>query len=214
MKLFVYPFAPNALRVQILAAEKAIALDVVDASMDRAGYGAINPFGQVPSLVLDDGRVITESLTIAHHLDAVSGAPLLFGDDADAAIEIAMWERRGEMLLFNPAIEYGHHVHPMFAAFMAQFPEFARSLRPRIATAAGHFADRLARTPFLAGDHFSAADITAGLGLLLADGYGMVRAADWPPLQTWMDALMARPAWAGARPFQMWFQAMPAPRFD
>lgn len=211
MRLYVSPFAPNALKVQILAAERGLTLETVDISADRAGFRAINPLGQVPALVLDDGRVITESRVIAGHLDDIAGVPRLFGDTPDARLTIAMWERRAEMTLLDPAIEYGHHILPMFAAFMPQFPDFAATLLPRLQAATALFETQLARQPFVAGADLTAADITAGLGFVFAAGYGMVDAAAFPALVRWRDALLARESFATVGMMLQWFAALPRP---
>ena len=207
MRLFVSPFAPNALRVQIIAQEKAIPLEIVNITADRQGYLAINPLGQVPALERDDGSILAESLTIAQYLDRVSGAPFLFGDDAEERLSVAMWERRAEMQLFNPGIEYGHHVHPMFGAFMTQFPEFAASLRPKAKRAAAVFAGRLDRTHYLAGERFTAADVTACLGYLFLRGYGAFEGETWPELERWSDQILARDSMAPVRQLIAWFEA-------
>ena len=61
--------APNPRRVRIFAAEKGIALDVREVSIIKReqkapAYLALNARGQTPSLQLDDGTVITESVAI------------------------------------------------------------------------------------------------------------------------------------------------------
>src|SRR3982751_4048562 len=101
MRLYVTPFAPNALRVQIFMLEKAVTVEVIDVSATQGGeYLELNPLGQVPALELDSGEVITESLTICEYVDAVSGPPRLFGSTPEERARIGMWERRAEMGLF------------------------------------------------------------------------------------------------------------------
>ena len=68
--------APNPRRVLIFAAEKGIALDIREVSIVKReqtspDYMAINPRGQTPSLQLDDGTVITESVAICRYLEAL-----------------------------------------------------------------------------------------------------------------------------------------------
>ncbi len=154
MRLFVSLFAPNVMRVQVTANEKSLSLETVDASADRSGYLSTNPLGQVPALELPDGTILTESLTICQYLDSISAPPFLFGDDAKERLTIAMWERRAEMQLFNVGVDYGHHVHPMFANFFAQFPEYAATLVPKVNRAAKVFSDQLEKMPYLTGDRF------------------------------------------------------------
>ena len=206
MRLFVSPFAPNAMRVQIVAREKSIDLDMIDVSANRADFLALNPLGQVPVLERADGSILTESLTICHYLDSVSG-PFLFGDTAEDRLTIAMWERRSEMQLFNPGVEYGHHVHPMFAGSMTQFPDYAATLRPKANRAAAVFAERLDEHRYLAGATFSAADITACLGYLFLRGYGAFEAEAWPSIERWSDAILARDSMTQVRQMVAWFEA-------
>jgi glutathione S-transferase len=205
MRLFVSLFAPNVMRVQVTANEKSLSLETVDASADRSGYLSTNPLGQVPALELPDGTILTESLTICQYLDSISAPPFLFGDDAKERLTIAMWERRAEMQLFNVGVDYGHHVHPMFANFFAQFPEYAATLVPKVNRAAKVFSDQLEKMPYLTGDRFTAADITACLGYLYLVGYGALNADEWPALQRWSTTILDRDSMATVRQMIAWF---------
>lgn len=204
MRLFVTPHAPNALKVQIVALEKGIELELVDVSDDRDGYRAISPLGQVPALERDDGTILTESLVIAQFVDRVSGAPHLFGDDADEATTIAMWERRAEMALFNPGVEYGHQIHPLFAGRIEQFPDYGESLVPKAREALAVFDERLANSAHLAGERFTAADVTALLGVLSWVGYGAASLADTPHLAAWFARTLERPSMEPVRAMMAW----------
>ena len=199
MRLYIRPHAPNVLRVAIVAHEKGITLDLVDASTDPSGYRAINPFGQVPALVLDDGRIVTESLTICQYLDATGDGPALFGDDPAERLAIAMWERRAEFGLFLPTIEYGHHVHPMFATATTQIPAYAATLLPRANEAADIFARTLERSAYVAGDRVTAADVTALLGCVLLTAYGALERSARGALTRWGADVLARDSLATVR---------------
>lgn len=201
MRLFVSPFAPNALRAQVVMAERALGIEVVNASADPDAYRAVNPLGQVPALALDDGRVITESLTVSQYLDQIAGPPYLFGDSSDERLTIAMWERRAETALFNPAVEYGHHMHPMFAGRTPQFPDYAASLAPKIVRAVTLLTDRLASSAFVAGERFTAADVTAALGMVYALAYRVIDRQQLDAGERWFEGMLARDSMAGARMF-------------
>jgi glutathione S-transferase len=43
-----------------------------------------NPLGKIPTLVLDDGRVLYDSIVICEYLDALAGGAKLFPRDGDA----------------------------------------------------------------------------------------------------------------------------------
>ena len=193
MRLYVTPMAPNAVRVQVIASEKCIQLETVDVSQTLKGeYLRLNPLGQVPALELDDGELITESRTIAEYVDAVSGAPYLFGSTPEERARIGMWERRAEMLLFLPGVEYGHHTHPMFAQWITQHPEWAATLVPRATQMVSLIADRLDHSLFLAGDEVSAADFTAALGYFALVAWGAIPQSERPSVQAWSTAMLAR----------------------
>jgi len=195
MRLYVTPFAPNAMRVQIFMLEKNIPADIIDVSATQHGeYLKINPLGQVPALALDDGEVFTESLTICQYLDAVFGAPFLFGVSPEERARVGMWERRAELSLFIPSVEYGHHTHPMFAGKLEQHADWAQSLVPNAIRAVDLIADQLDRTLFVAGDELSAADFTAWLGYFGLVAYGAVPASTRQSIQRWAQAMMARPS--------------------
>lgn len=193
MKLYTSPMAPNGLRVTILAEKKGIELDLVQfgpGESKGADYLAINPLGQVPALVLDDGRVLTESLVISRYLDSLSGPPFLCGESIDEIAEIGMWERRAEFRLFVPAVEYGHHVHPMFSGFLKQFPDWAETAAEQVRRFLPILEEQLSRHAFLAGDRFTIADITAYLGVRLALFYGLYSQPS-ETVSAWLDRIEA-----------------------
>ncbi|HRI18391.1 MAG TPA: glutathione S-transferase family protein, partial [Burkholderiaceae bacterium] len=186
----------------------SIALEMVDVSQHRDEFLKANPLGQVPALERADGTILTESLTICQYLDSLAPTPSLFGDSAEERLQIGMWERRAEMQLFNPGVEYGQHVHPMFARFMPQFPDFAASLIPKAERAASLFDAQLGANRFLAGkERFSAADLTACLGYVFLTGYGALDAAKWPAMKRWSEEVLSRDSMAPVRQMISWFAA-------
>ena len=210
MRLYVTPMAPNAVRVQVIALEKCVQLETVDVSQTLKGeYLRLNPLGQVPTLELDDGELIAESRTIAEYVDAVSGAPFLFGSTPEERARIGMWERRAEMLLFNPSVEYGHHTHPMFAQWIQQHPEWVTTLVPQAMQMVGIIADRLDHSLFLAGDEVSAADFTAALGYFAMVAWQAIPPSDRPSVQAWSTAMLARPSMEPVRQAAQLLQKAP-----
>jgi GST-like protein len=62
-------------------------VDYSPGSPTRDRLLAVNPLGQVPALVLPDGRVLTESLAILHYLDDFAPRAALVPPRGDAARE-------------------------------------------------------------------------------------------------------------------------------
>ena len=91
MKLYGYWRSTTSYRVRIALHLKGLAFDTVPvdllAGAQRSDdYLALNPIGGVPSLMLDDGTVLTQSMAILEYLEAVHPAPaLLPGDPVDSA---------------------------------------------------------------------------------------------------------------------------------
>jgi glutathione S-transferase len=172
MRLHVKMPAPSVLKVLMFAAEAAQTLETVEVSDCRSeDFLALNPFGTVPVLETESA-VLTESLTICRFLDRAWGVTGLFGGDFEQGVQIEQWERRAELLLLLPAVDYAHHVLPMFAATIDQQPARARHTADRAHRVLEVFEAQLHDRPFLAGTSFSMADITAFLGISTFVGLG------------------------------------------
>ena len=61
-------FAPEAALIKAGAKFETIVIDTAKGDQDRPDFAAINPMRQVPTLVLPDGTVMTESAAIVVHL--------------------------------------------------------------------------------------------------------------------------------------------------
>lgn len=197
MRLYSEAGAPNALRVLMLLREKAFDIEIVELDLEAGAHKApeflaINPLGQVPALQLDDRTCIAESLPICRYLDAVNGGPTLFGATPEARAVIEMWERRAELGLFIPAVEYGHHTQPMFADYFEQYPDWGDSLTGTVESCLALLDDRLAQTAWLGGDEFSIADITAYCGYRVA-AFWKMPLGYVPNVAAWADRMNARP---------------------
>ena len=94
-------FGPNPRMVRMFMAEKGIELDSVEHDLmgaeNRQGpYTAKNPGGQMPSLELDDGSVLAETVVICDYLEDLHPEPPLFGSNPQEKAEARMWNRRIE----------------------------------------------------------------------------------------------------------------------
>lgn len=194
MQLYVYPFAPNPMKPIILIGEKS--MDVTISTVQAGNFAAfrrLNPGRRTPVLVLDNERVITESLAICRYLDEVSGPRYFFGNSLDERTEVAMWERRAELELFNESASVYHNIHPMFRQNIPQSMETASTAFARAGAFIATMGKLLETRPFIAGSDISAADITAYIGFFWLTAMGVLSLGDVvPPIQAWAASLEGR----------------------
>lgn len=87
MKLYSYWRSTTAYRVRIALNLKGIdyttlPVDLLKGEESAPDYVALNPGQSVPTLVLDDGTVLTQSMAILDWLDEVYPEPALLAEDA------------------------------------------------------------------------------------------------------------------------------------
>jgi glutathione S-transferase len=200
MKLYDSKMAPNPRRLRIFLAEKGITLpteqvDIMAKEHKTPEYTAINPFQRMPALVLDDGTVITESIAICRYFEASQPAPPLFGVGAKEIALVEMWNRRCEINFFANVAAVFRHLHPAMKEFeVPQVPAWAEANRPRV-TWFLEFLDReLAKREFIAGEHYSVADITALCAIDFMKPAKLTMPDGVSHVKRWHAAVSARPS--------------------
>jgi maleylpyruvate isomerase len=95
VKLYSYFRSSAAYRVRIALNIKSITPEIIPIHLIKDGgrhrsaeYRAINPLARVPSLVLDDGEVLTQSLAIIEYLDETAPQPPLLPSDPVARAQV------------------------------------------------------------------------------------------------------------------------------
>ena len=204
MELYVDKAAPNARRVLMFVAEKKLELPVVKINVDeqenrRPEFLAMNPLGQIPVLKLADGLCVSETMAICRYLDETSSSPSLFGQGLEQRAVTHMWSRRIESGLFVPAVEYGHHTHPVFRERFDQIQKFSDLNRTLIEDTYALLDSQLHDTRFIAGAEFSIADIVAYCGVELARLWELPADRSLKALFRWQQEVSARPSAGIAR---------------
>lgn len=167
MKLYDSKMAPNPRRTRIFLAEKGISIpteqvDMMKMEHKTPEYAALNPMQRMPTLVLDDGTVLTESIAICRYFEALQPEPPLFGVGAKEIALVEMWNRRAELNFFFCVAQVFRHSHPAMKDLeVPQVPAWAEANKPRIGEFLHILDAQLKDHPFIAGDRFSVADITA-----------------------------------------------------
>ena len=209
MKLYDREGTPNAARIRIVLAQKAledrvefVSVDLIAAEQKQPAFLAMNPIGKTPVLVLDDGFVLSESTAITEYLDNLDRNPVLTGRTPREKATIHMMQRRVEMMLLEPIDDYFHYgTNGLGAALkpwrMPDWPAARDWGKRRGAQAQAnlpYFEDVLTRQPFIAGNSFSMADITLFASLAFARGAGLQIDSSLPAIAAWHGRVADLPA--------------------
>jgi glutathione S-transferase len=84
MRLLSIPLSPYAARVraQIYEKDLPVSIEAPDPPLRSEGFKAVYPLGQIPVLILEDGRALSESWVLLNFLEDVFPDPSLRPDDA------------------------------------------------------------------------------------------------------------------------------------
>lgn len=206
MKLYDCQPAPNPRRVRIFIAEKGLEIPTVQ--VDLAGkeqhseaFRAINPLCDVPVLELDDGTHISQVNGICRYLDAAFPEPSLYGRTPKEQGQIAMWDNyamnQGLSAVAdafrNTTKGFRNHAVVGLRSY-AQIPELAKRGRSRTQDFMEDLNAYLAEREHVAGDNFSAADITAMIALDFAKWVKIEIPRSHTHLLRWYEAVSSRPS--------------------
>jgi glutathione S-transferase len=207
LKLYHSVTSPNSRRVRIFLAEKGLTLPLVPVDLAKGeqhsdAYRAINPRRVVPTLVLRDGTAIGEVLAIWRYLEEAYPTPPLLGSTPKDKALVTMWERRAELEGFAAVMEGVRNASERLRGRAIagpydydQIPALVERSRLRVKNFYADLDARLAALPFVAGDHFSAADIT---GLVTVDFATKAMSFPLPDehnaLRRWFETVSSRPS--------------------
>jgi glutathione S-transferase len=210
LKLYESGSSPNSRRIRFFLAEKGIEVQRVPVDLGAReqfseAYRKINSRRVVPTLVLEDGTAIGEVPAIMRYLEEVSPGIALLGTSPKEKALVTMWERRMELEGFaavmetvrnkaaglkGRAIAGPHHYE--------QIPALVARGRIRIVDFYADLEVRLGESSFVAGDRFSAADITAVVTIDFAtNALEMGLPEDNSASRRWYDLVAARPSFKG-----------------
>lgn len=194
--------APNPRRVRIFLAEKGITVPMQTVNLMKREHKsdehrARNSLGQVPTLVLDDGTAISETVAICRYFEETTPEPPLFGTTPTEKALVDMWVRRAEFAVMQPVGNYWRHAHPRTAALLTQFKDFGESNRETYERALGWLDKELAGRSFVAGKAYTMADICLLTTVDFADWIGLPLPDTAANVRAWHERVSARPS-AGA----------------
>jgi glutathione S-transferase len=206
-KLYHSLASPNSRRVRMFIAEKELAIQSVSVDLGKGEqhsdqYRAINPRRTVPTLVLEDGTAIGEVPAIWRYLEEIHPTRPLLGVTPREKTLINMWERRTELEGFASVMEGVRNALPSLKGRAIagphdydQIPAIVDRSKLRLKNFYADLDVRLTEASFVAGDRFTAADITAVVTVDFA-----TKAMDFPlperhrSSKRWYDVVSKRPS--------------------
>jgi glutathione S-transferase len=191
VKLYFSPFACS-LASHIAAREAGLPLELeaVTLATKRTLAGgdflAVSPKGQVPTLRLDDGAILTENAAVLQYLaDAAPAAGLLPAPGSRDRYRVIEW------------LNYvGTEIHKgcFYAMFSPDAPAEAKAwARGLLDKKLGYVAEQLAGKSFVASDRFTIADAYLTWALTLAQKVG-ADLGPHPAIGAYLQRMHARPA--------------------
>ncbi len=208
MKLYDWKGAPNPRRVLIFLKEKGIDMPIIEAGADKSAlltdeFLASDGQRMVPALELDDGTRIGEAMAICRYLEVLHPEPPLMGTDPLDCAFVDMWERRADMEGIGAAGELFRNFHPAFdgrglpgrSERVEQIPELIERGRARMNWFFEKFDAQIGGNPFVTGDRFTVADITAFCATNFAEKVCKVEIPEtYENFRRWYEAVSARPS--------------------
>ncbi len=183
MLLYDYS-APSPRRVRILIAEKNLSIprqtvDLAKQEQFSPEYRAKNPRCTVPTLELDDGSCLWDTLAICEYLEALYPQIPMFGSNALEHARVVMWYQRIEFEAFSSAADVLRNASRNFKdhsltgpGVTPQIPALIERGRERVEHFYQIINEHVKATPFVAGNFFSLADIQLLCMLDFATGWG------------------------------------------
>jgi glutathione S-transferase len=200
MKIYNSSLAPNPRRLRIFVAEKGLKIpieevDIFTGKNRTPEMLAKNPAGGLPFVELDDGSHLAESVAICRYLEGLHPEPNLMGKDNREQAFIEMWNRRMELNLFAVASRAFQHTNELFKARIKQFPEYGETQRETVKQQLQWLDAQIGNKPFIAGDRFTIADITALVAVdFAAQAAGVSADPALKNLARWHQSVSSRPS--------------------
>jgi len=199
MLLYDNADSANGYKVQLLASFLGIglslrAVDIFSGESQTPEFLAMNPAGQVPTLRLDDGRVLPESNAILCHL--AEGTPFLPSAGYDRS-RVLSW------LFFE---QYSHEPYVATPRFLLRHTRMDHPRRaelawrlPRGRRAIGVMERALEASPFLHGPRITIADLALFAYTHRGDECG-IDLGQFPAVQRWIERIIALPGFVPMQP--------------
>lgn len=179
---FYDSLGPNPRLVRMFMLEKNVQIpaeqvDIMGGANRRPPYTDKNPAGQMPSLELDNGFVLGETIAICEYLEEKHPKPALIGATPEERAETRMWLRRIELGITEPLANGFRFAEglAMFKDRLFTIPEAAQGLKNMSQYYLQKLDAQLAGKEWVCGKRFTLADIALYCALDFGAGVGQPR---------------------------------------
>ena len=201
MKLFVTVASPYARKVRVVLAEKRIDCEIVvvpSLAASDSPVPAHNPLGKVPTLLLDDGESLYDSVVIVGYLDNKTPVTRLIPQDNHERALVRRWEALADGVC-DAAVAV---VMEQRRVPEQQDETVIERQRLKVQRGLQAMASELGEGKWIMGERFSLADISVGVAL----AYLALRMpeidwrAQYPALDRLYQQLLNRPSFRDTAP--------------
>ncbi len=194
--LYHHWLSPAARFIRVLLAEKRVDFDMrLEKEWERRpAFLALNPAGEVPVLVMDDGHAYSGTMAIAEYLEEVIPEPPLLIGDADTRYEI---RRLAGWFHSKVGTEVTRHTvsEKLLKRFLGMGEPDSEAIRCASHNLKVHlkYITYLAeRRHYLAGNQFTMADAAAAAHISVVDYFGDIAWEQWPMVKDWYVRVKSR----------------------
>jgi glutathione S-transferase len=190
--------SPFSRKIRVVLKEKNLdfTMKVEKTWERRPEFLALNPAGDVPVLIEPDGTVLAEANAIAEFLDEVYRDKLLIGINALDRAEVrrlTQWfDGKLNREVTDPLV--GEKMMKRFLGLGEPNSGAIRAGKANLGYHLDYITFLVERRRWLAGDHFSLADITAAAHLSALDYLGDVPWDAHEPAKEWYARIKSRPS--------------------
>jgi glutathione S-transferase len=200
MKLYT-SMGPNPRIVNMFLVEKGLELETVEIDLGtgenrKQDFLKLNPAGQSPALMLDNGSVIAETTVICDYLEELNPSPVLVGSSAEERANTRMWCRRIDLKiteLLGMAFRSGAG-HDFFKDRMTLMPNSVDEILAVTKEGLEWLDAQIEGRDYIASDNFSMADILFFCWMDFVGPMGMGITPEMKNLSAWHERITARPS--------------------